>query len=115
MAHSTSLPLVDWNSLQTLSDGDKAFETELLELFISDTRTHLAKLETALQQQDTDQVRRLAHHLKGSSANVGAMRFSDIAAALETEARQNSLQNGIELNQHLQSTFAEVEKLITDR
>ena len=49
MANSTSLPLIDWNSLQTLSDGDTAFEAELLELFLSDTRTHLTDLETALQ------------------------------------------------------------------
>ncbi len=115
MANSTSLPLIDWNSLQTLSDGDTAFEAELLELFLSDTRTHLTDLETALQQQDTEQVRRLAHHLKGSSANVGIMSFSDIAATLETEARQGSLQNGMELNQRLQGTFLDVEKLINNR
>lgn len=112
MAHSMPLPLIDWKSLQTLSDGDKAFEAELLQLFVEDTRSHLSKLAEAIARDDADQVRRLAHHLKGASANVGALGLSEAAGILETEARQANLNPAPALQQQMQLNFTEIERLI---
>ncbi len=111
MIASLPTPLIDWAALHCLSDGDKEFEASLLQLFVDDTRSHLTALQTALQEHNLDGVRRLAHHLKGSSANVGAMGLSQLAATLEQDAREERLHNGPTLFQQMEALFEQIQTL----
>ena len=74
--------------LHTLSENTPEFEAELLQLFVDDSNFHLKKLEHALASQDFRQIEQIAHHLKGASANVGAMIMRRTAEALEIQASQ---------------------------
>jgi HPt (histidine-containing phosphotransfer) domain-containing protein len=76
-------PLVDPDRLRTLRDDYGDLATELLGLFETTAATTLHELRAALDAGDGDEVRRLAHRLKGSARNVGATGMAELAAALE--------------------------------
>lgn len=63
----------------------------LYETFISDSESKLDELRLIKNSPDADQIRRLAHSLKGSSKNVGASTFAQCCASLEAHARENNL------------------------
>jgi hypothetical protein len=91
---------IDWEHLHQISDGNTEFEQELLQIFIDDTHTHLDTAKAALLEQDGDQLARAAHHIKGSSANVGLYQMQAIAAEIESRSVQNDFAGtGTQLNQ----------------
>jgi HPt (histidine-containing phosphotransfer) domain-containing protein len=76
-------PHLNLEHLQQISEGCSEFERELLEIFLEDSRHHLQVLQQAIAALNSRQIYQTAHHLKGSSANVGASRMQAIAATLE--------------------------------
>lgn len=82
---------IDWEHLHQISDGNEAFERELLQIFWEDTQDHLNAAKTALESENAIAVSRSAHHVKGSSANVGLYEMQAIASTLEQQALNNDL------------------------
>lgn len=64
----------------------------LIEVFLDDTPRLVAALETAAVSQDFDMLRNVAHTLKSSSANLGAMSLSNAAKRVELGARTRTLE-----------------------
>jgi HPt (histidine-containing phosphotransfer) domain-containing protein len=73
--------LVDFDRLQSFTDGDPALEAELLGLFVLTAEGYLANLEAALAEPG--RWRALAHSLKGAASNIGAPAVADLAATAE--------------------------------
>jgi len=63
--------------------------TEIVLLFIKGANTRLTELQIAIQNLDMDAIEFSAHSLKGSSANFGAQKLSEICGALIDMARKN--------------------------
>ena len=59
-------------------------------VFIKDTPVRLAALRAAAANHDREQLKQLAHMLKGSAANASAMTLSSRCARLETLVRDGS-------------------------
>lgn len=97
---------IDYQLLQEYSQGDLAFEQELLALFMQDTQQYLQQLEQAIMAQDWQTVQEAAHHIKGASGHVGAQAMSRIATAIETHSQQQQALD--QLFQDLQTAYAEV-------
>jgi len=74
---------VDPGRLRELRGAYGDVAAQLLELFETTAATTLGELRAAAAAGDRDEVRRLAHRLKGSARNVGANGMADLAAALE--------------------------------
>jgi len=64
----------------------------LLNLFIEDAKLHLDAAEAEMQSQNYRALEREAHHLKGSSGNIGAQSIQSIAYSLEQESLSFSLE-----------------------
>ncbi|WP_374362565.1 response regulator [Pseudoduganella danionis] len=69
--------------------GDALLE-KILQTYLRDTPQQLQALAQALQQQDHEALRMLAHRLKSGSANVGAVELAASCKQLEQLARQQS-------------------------
>jgi CheY-like chemotaxis protein len=82
----------DLERLHQLSDCNLEFEQELLRLYLDDTQTQLQQLRQGVACQDFCQIEQLAHHIKGSSASVGANQLEQLAEALEQQAKQAQAQ-----------------------
>ena len=58
----------------------------LLETFINDSVVRIKAIADAVAAQDRDAIHRLAHSLKGSAGNMGAVRLARICKSLEEMA-----------------------------
>ncbi|HEY9762155.1 MAG TPA: Hpt domain-containing protein [Trichocoleus sp.] len=84
---------IDWEQLHELSGQDAAFEQELLQLFLEDSLEQMNYLQQAWDQENLPNIRQIAHHIKGASANVGATQISQSAAQIEIAARDGLTEN----------------------
>ncbi|MEM8709429.1 MAG: Hpt domain-containing protein [Planctomycetota bacterium] len=76
-------------------DDDPGLVAELVELFLVDSAERMASIATALESSDVDTIRAAAHALKSSSANIGAMPFSQACANLEAAARSGESEKAL--------------------
>lgn len=102
---STSLPLLDSNTIDQLDQLGKNLGkdmlTKIITLYLDETPKLLQTLQHAIQNGDTTVARNSAHSLKSSSANIGALSFSDLCAQLENAAHQHHIDTLIPLYQQL--------------
>jgi CheY-like chemotaxis protein len=72
-------------------EGEPDILDELIELFLDEVPTQLKALREAAHIGETQSVERIAHTLKGSSANMGALRMEALCAELEETVRSGDL------------------------
>jgi len=81
--------------------GKPDLVTELIDLFLEDTALQFKALREAVSKNNTKEVRRVAHLLKGSSANIGAGPMAALYESLEKTEFKNgdaaTLLAGLEL------------------
>ncbi len=85
-------PVLDRDVLDELHAviGDTAFQ--IITVFLDDAPAMVQQLQKAAQGSDEPRLQAIAHSLKSSSANVGALSLSAVAQRIEHEARSGSLQ-----------------------
>ena len=77
---------IDPSVLEELTGGDAELAAEVLDEFIATTRGDLGGLGDALAARELDDLRRLAHRVKGAARAVGAQPTADIGQAIESLA-----------------------------
>ena len=96
--------------LQEIADGDTDFEQELIRQFLLDLEKHLKTLDAALNERNLTLVKHEAHSIKGSSANMGAMRMEQMACQMESIGKGKELADASNV---LLSMNSELEELST--
>ena len=81
----------DRKSLAERLDDNEALLGEVVKLFLDDARRHLERLAQAIAAGDLHQAGRIAHSIKGSSANIGAHAFREAALKVERAAQDGVL------------------------
>jgi HPt (histidine-containing phosphotransfer) domain-containing protein len=93
MSDSISQPLtIDRERLHQICDGDGEFELELLQMLAADVTEQLPILWDAIKNQSVNELKNLAHYLKGATANLGINSMSSIALQLEEAAMNNDFE-----------------------
>lgn len=84
---------LQWNKAFALEQtaGDEELLEELLILFKDSSASDLDHLQQAVTAGDSAGVLRAAHSLKGASASLGIEGIRQLAAAMETDARDDSV------------------------
>ncbi len=80
----------------------------LIETYLAQTPGLLAELDEAVSEEDAEQLWGLAHRLKSSSAQVGALRFSELAKLLEQAGRAGRVDVHGEIHQ-IHQVYAQLE------
>jgi HPt (histidine-containing phosphotransfer) domain-containing protein len=70
----------------------------------------LAQVQSAVALRDVAKLRFTAHTLRGALANFGARRAVDASQALESRARQGTLDDVDECFRELESAWVELEQ-----
>ena len=83
--------LLDTDELLARCMGNIEFAERLLTKFQGRLDEDIAELEAAMQAEDLDVVARVAHRIKGASANVAAHDLQKRAGEIEQLARQRCL------------------------
>jgi len=86
--------------------------TTLIDTFIDDTEKNLNELRNGLSNNNVDEVHRLAHSLKSTSANIGAEQLSAVAKKFELEAKEGNLTHAKERINELEELYAVVKQEI---
>lgn len=95
--NSIGLLEINWDRLHQISDADAEFELELLNMLAVDMEEQLVSLQTAIDQQDVEQLKHLSHYIKGAAANVGVNSISAIAQKIEETAFSQKFDDATEL------------------
>lgn len=80
-------PVLDALLLSEARSVMKAKFPQMVDYFIEDTQSYINYIEKALADNNTEALIPPAHTAKSSSRQMGAMRLSLIAKAIELEAR----------------------------
>jgi len=88
--------------------GDEDLLRQIAEVFLKDAPEQMLSLKDAIQKGDATLAERLAHTLKGASANVGANVLQELAAQMEITGKEGDLNRAQKL---LETTMREYETL----
>ncbi len=77
----------------------------LLETFIEDSKSKVTDLSKALEHGDANIIRRVAHSLKGSCKNVGAIAMALLCEEMEHKAKEEILEPLPNLYSQLDAAF----------
>jgi TMAO reductase system sensor TorS len=92
-----SVPIIDQSVLNSLRDlqmeGKPDILKRVISAYISSTAPLIVTLKEAYSVMDIEGTQNSAHSLKSSSANVGAIKLSELCKELEMNCRKNTLEN----------------------
>jgi signal transduction histidine kinase/ligand-binding sensor domain-containing protein/CheY-like chemotaxis protein/HPt (histidine-containing phosphotransfer) domain-containing protein len=115
-AASPSPDLLDPEQLDSLRRlGEvtgKPIVRDVVESFLEETPNRLQKMREALDRGDAEGLTFLAHSLKGSSAQLGALRVAAASAALEQQGKSAALEGAGGLLGDLEREVARVVPLL---
>ena len=77
----------------------------LIDTFVMDSEAKLSALEDVVASRDSEELRKVAHSLKGSSSNICAVRFSEWARQLESMGKDETLDGAEEIFAKLKQEF----------
>jgi HPt (histidine-containing phosphotransfer) domain-containing protein len=83
------VPIVDTEALErlrSLGDGEGSFVQKVIRVYLENSPSLIQALDGARTTRQVEAVKRAAHSLKSSSANVGALRLVEKSKRLEADA-----------------------------
>jgi HPt (histidine-containing phosphotransfer) domain-containing protein len=84
-------PAINWSRLDEMrrmeAEGMPGLAARLVRVYLENSQRLLGELQAAMASADAEAVRRAAHSIKSTSANIGANRLSQLARSLEHAAQ----------------------------
>ncbi len=85
--------LVDWQDAHETVGGDRQLLCELIEVFTEESDKMLNEIGRAISGNDSAELRRSAHAMKGALGHLGANQTSKLASKLEAIGESGVVQN----------------------
>jgi TMAO reductase system sensor TorS len=93
---ASGIDTVDENVLESIRtlqrEGNSDLLNRVIEAYLKEATRLLQALREAVERADGEALRKAAHSLRSSSANVGAQRLSSLCKELETMGKEKSIQ-----------------------
>lgn len=89
---------------------DKELLLELLDIFSDDYKVKRRSLEEAILSNNGDEVRSIAHSLKGASGNISAKRLRSLLLQIEEIAKGKDVTKAKDYLNALDAEYADLEK-----
>ncbi len=106
-----SLP-INLNSALERCAGDKEFLNEMLIEFLELASGQIDELKQAIESNDAETLAKVAHSVKGASANLGAEKLSETALKLEKCGKEAQLQEAEKLLNELNNQIKELDEFV---
>jgi len=109
-------PLINRQALENIralssSNGDALLE-RVLQAYLDDTPVHLRTIKSAIDSGSTVQMRKAAHSLKSSSANVGADALAQRCREMEQLGRNDTTAGAAALLDEMERSFQAVRQAL---
>jgi len=105
----SGVALYNISEVNRMVSGDKANLATFLRLMIKSSRISLDGLEMAAGKGAQEEVRRLAHNIKGSASQIGAWKLTKLAGELEDSAGFGGFSSDAEKVTLLRAAFDELQ------
>jgi HPt (histidine-containing phosphotransfer) domain-containing protein len=106
---------IDLEHLNQISEGDVEFELEVLHLYIEDISERIDKVREAIANSDRSELMRQAHHIKGSSGNVGALKMQSLAVQVEKLDQNHSQAQALQIIDDMIDSMKAVELFVNEK
>lgn len=104
--------VIDWEQLDMIADGFTPDFVEIYHEYLAEIPSLFTSLREKITQADAVQAAKVAHQIKGSSANFGFIGVSQPVASIEMDAKGGSLASApgllFQAENAFQSALAEV-------
>ncbi|HSI73615.1 MAG TPA: response regulator [Fimbriimonas sp.] len=90
VASEENLPVFDPSQLEQTTAGRDDLQVQVLERYLKNIEPQIERLRVAIKDGNPDQIKSLAHSLKGSSWTVGAVAIADLFRKVESGAHSMS-------------------------
>ncbi len=109
------MPTIDQATFDKLkTDAGADFVGELIEVYCRETPQLIAKLQSALDVNDTEAFRQAAHSIKSTSNTFGALSLSALSKDLEMQGRAGDLTGAQEKVDRLAAEYHQVQQTLKD-
>jgi two-component system sensor histidine kinase/response regulator len=98
--------VLDISALADLVGGSRDRMRQMLHRFMDSARQDMGRVAEALDREDMQHLREMAHHIKSPAAMVGAAGFAELCS--ELEGNQDDLVRARELVGRMQAVLAEI-------
>ena len=93
------------NDLLARCAGQRDLVRRVLSMYVGQMDSDIPELLSKIKNGESDEVAKLAHRMKGASANVVAEDLRAIAADVEKCARESQLENAQDCVEHLEAKW----------
>src|SRR5512136_1038718 len=109
------MPTIDLPTFEKLkNDAGADFVGELIEIYCRETPELIAKLQYALDVNDTAAFRQAAHSIKSTSNTFGALSLGEMAKELEMMGRAGDLAGAQAQVDRLAAEYDQVQQALKD-
>lgn len=100
--------ILDVNEFMERVQDDKELLLELLDIFVSDYQEKEKLMKIAVSGNDHEQIKSIAHSLKGASGNISAKKLRETFMKLEELGKNNDTSGADELLSTMNQQFEEL-------
>ncbi len=93
---------------------DKELLLELLDIFVEDFEQKRPLLEEAINASDFEEIKSIAHSIKGASGNVSAKCLREVIIQIENMGKNSDVSNGEDLLKQLDEAFVQLSARIKE-
>jgi HPt (histidine-containing phosphotransfer) domain-containing protein len=106
---------MDFRELANKLEVEENEFLELLGLFVETGYTDLNELHSAIEHGDTEKAARVAHSIKGTSANLGLTEIFEFAKRIEMNVRNSDLFGATGAAQRIKEELDRIAKALAKR
>jgi TMAO reductase system sensor TorS len=114
----SGMDTVDEKALESIRalqrKGDSDLLRRVIEAYLKEATRLLQILQEAVEKADRETLRKAAHSLKSSSANVGAQKLSSLCKELEAMGQEKSMQKAASLLSKVVMEYETVQKTLNN-
>lgn len=108
------IKFVDYSVVESLKEiGGDDFFREILSMYFNQSEEIMSNIKTNYSSGNIDEVKALAHKLKGSCLNIGVTKMAEVCRKLEKEIKDNNISNLSEIISELESVSSETNKQLS--
>ena len=101
--------IFDKKILMETFDNDEDLISEILDSFIAAVPRYLSELQKSMKENNCEAVFRMAHTIKGSSANIAAYGIREVALQIEMAGKNGEIEKAESHFEKLEEEFARLE------
>ena len=94
-------------------DGSAGILQKVLQIYLDESSALFKKIQNAIRERDAEGLQAAAHSLKSSSAQIGALGFSEFCKEMEVFGRRESIGGAEEIYPQAELEYEEVRKALS--